>query len=125
MPLGPGRSDRKFCSDICRTAYNNKRRSEAVELSEPNEAESVMASIQKVYSILLDNRNRLQKMFGVHAYQLSLDEFNRYGINLKYFTSCYAHEEWARVFKMCFDYGYAIADGHVWLIHSPAEIHYN
>jgi predicted nucleic acid-binding Zn ribbon protein len=21
-PLGPGRSDRKFCNDICRTAYN-------------------------------------------------------------------------------------------------------
>lgn len=64
-------------------------------------------------------------MFELNGYQLSLDEFNGYGINLKYFTSSYPHEEWARIFKMCFDYGYDIDGNQVWLFQNRGEILYN
>lgn len=132
-PLGAGRSDRKYCDDFCRTAYNNSRRSNAA--GEPSVAfqpdplkehvEGDRTAINRVHSILMDNRSKLMKMFEVHGYQLSLQEFNRYGVNLKYFTSCYPHEELAKVFRMCFDYGYAIDGNHVWLIQNTGEILYN
>lgn len=120
--LGAGRSDRKYCDDICRTAFNNRRRSDPTEQSFPGSADQDMTDIDRVHQILLDNRNKLLRMYESYAYQISLDDFNRFGINLKYFTSFYVHDEWGRLFKMCFDYGYEIDDHCVWLIQNAHEI---
>lgn len=130
-PLGPGRSDRKYCDEFCKTAYNNRLRSGAV--AEPlmpydpdrQGAERDKTAIHKVFDILLDNRVKLLNMYGLYERCLSLDEFNRFGINLKYHTSEHTDEYFGKLFKMCFDYGYHIDGDQVYLTYSGNELFFN
>lgn len=133
QPLGAGRSDRKFCNDICRTAYNNRRRSDS--LAEPTatyepdpEQRSIdqdMAAINKVYDILVSNRIKLLNMYNIYDRRVPIDDFNRFGVNLKYFTSEHQDDYYEKVFRMCFDYGYHIDGNRVYIIYNGAEIFFN
>ncbi|MFC0513526.1 hypothetical protein ACFFGT_04915 [Mucilaginibacter angelicae] len=132
-PLGTGRSDRKFCNDICRTAFNNRRRLETMPVSlssgesdsfELREAQD-MRQIIKIQEILLENRFKLFKMIGPGDFMILLTDFYGYNINLKYFTNEYKDTDRDLVFRMCFDYGYHIDGNMVYLIYNGMEIYHN
>ena len=133
QPLGAGRSDRKFCNDICRTAFNNRRRADgiaeniATDEADPEQRslDPDSAAIKKVQDILVSNRNKLMNMHSLYEASMSLNEFYGFGVNLKYFTSEYKDDYYHEVFRMCFDYGYHIDGERVYLIYSGAEIHFN
>jgi hypothetical protein len=127
--LGPGREDRKFCNDICRTAYNNRRRKEPPPLprvADPEERyeQSTLNAIKNIQDILFRNRVQLLNMYGLYENMIGLNDFYGFGINLKYFTSEYKDDN-GRTYRMCFDYGYRIEGEHVYLVYSGAEIHFN
>lgn len=133
--LGAGRSDRKFCDDVCRTAYNNTRRANSpAEPKLPDEtgpeqlrAGQDMQKIKRVQDILLDNRIKLYNMFNLYESRLSLNDFYGFCINLKYFTSEYKDARYGHlmIFRMCFDYGYHIDGEQVYLIYAGGELHFN
>lgn len=122
-PLGPGRGDRKFCNDVCRTAYNNDRRKKApVSLHKlPELMEHETYSSRHVYEILLKNRTTLyyySEFFGDHI--LLRDLVGR-GFNLKFFTSEFTDTSEC-TYRFCFDYGYAVRGEDVYILYRPEEV---
>lgn len=119
-PLGPGREDRKFCNDVCRTAYNNRRRKEPA--AQQPETSGGNPAFQQIYQILIKNRELLM----LHDYYKEepylLRDLQGLGFNLKYFTSEYTQED-IGIFKFCFDYGYHITEtGRVYILERSEEI---
>lgn len=117
-PLGPGRSDRKFCNDICRTAYNNRRRGDSI-------AEPVISyrqeAFEKIFKILTTNQEMLM-MYDIYKEPpyMFRDLLGK-GFNPKYFTSERLIE--GLLFKFCFDYGYHVTEsGQVYIEESSEEI---
>lgn len=127
QPLGAGRSDRKFCNDICRTAYNNKRRtgtiSEQESDAEQRRINEDMAAIEKVYGILVSNRIKLYNLYHIYERRCALEDFLRSGVNLKFYTSEHTDDYHEKVFRMCFDYGYHIDGNNVYFTYHGNEIH--
>jgi len=120
-PLGPGREDRKFCNDLCRTAYNNLRRREPGR-KESAETNGNTPAFLQIYQILIKNREilMLQDYYKEEPYMLR--DLQGLGFNLKYFTSEYSQGD-IGIFKFCFDYGYHITvTGRVYIIERPDEI---
>jgi hypothetical protein len=122
LPLGRGLEDRKYCNDICRTAYYNRRR-KAPNNPIVNSLDREMAAIQRVQDILLENRVKLYNMQELFGHTLSPNEFYGFGVNLKYFTSEYRDE--GNIYRMCFDHGDRISGEDVYLIYAGAEIYFN
>ena len=119
-PVGPGRKDKKFCHDSCRTAYNNRRREQL--LKAPAEAYTTKPAFQKVFDILINNRNLLEMhdLFVDQPYLLR--DLLGQGFNPKYFTSEYTLKG-GELFKFCFDFGYhTTTDGRVYILERPEEI---
>lgn len=131
-PLGAGRSDRKFCNDVCRTAFNNKRRAGSLTDSPADdEADSEQrsidrdaAAVQRVQQILLSNRAILCNVYELYERRVSYIDFMGHGINIKYFTSEYKDDDGYR-YRMCFDYGYRLDGEVVYLIYNGGELHFN
>jgi predicted nucleic acid-binding Zn ribbon protein len=120
-PLGPGREDRKFCNDVCRTAYNNRRRKEPAG-KEPAEPSGDNPAFQHIYQILVKNRDTLMFYDCYKEEPHTIRDLQGHGFNLKYFTSEY-HMEDIGIFKFCFDYGYHITEiGRVYIIEHSDEI---
>jgi predicted nucleic acid-binding Zn ribbon protein len=120
-PLGAGREDRKYCDDICRTTYNNRRRKEN-QLKEPATPYQPVSDFQKVFNILLSNRNILE-MYELYVQEpyLSRDLVGK-GFNPKFFTSEYQMDG-VGIFKFCFDYGYHVTEsGRVYIMERSEEI---
>jgi Uncharacterized protein containing a Zn-ribbon (DUF2116) len=107
-PLGPGRDDRKFCNELCKTEYHNKKR-KAPKPYEPfdymNSVE--MPTFKKIYDILLKNWTIMYNVGQYDGAVLPLRDFIGHGFNLKYFTS-EVKEENGEVYRFCFNFGYRI-----------------
>ncbi len=88
-----GRADKKFCSDQCRTSYNNRRR--RVE----------HMYIREVNSILKRNR-RILLMLNPHGKnKVSIGKLRSRGFNFDYFTSTHKANEDMQYFY-CYEQGY-------------------
>lgn len=90
-----GRSDKKFCSDNCRSSYNNRLNADQINLR------------RRVNRILGKNRNILARLNPdgkktVHK-ALLLEE----GFNFNYFTNRYITRK-GTVYFFCYDQGYVI-----------------
>jgi hypothetical protein len=121
-PLGPGRDDRKFCGDICRTAFNNRRRKEPAPAAAklPRLFDKETDSTRHVYEILLNNRTILfyhSKFFGD---EIELRDLIGRGFNLKFFTSEYLASD-GGTYRFCFDYGYYIRGEMAYILERPEE----
>ncbi|NVM66694.1 putative nucleic acid-binding Zn ribbon protein [Mucilaginibacter sp. SG538B] len=120
QPLGAGRDDRKFCNDICRTAYNNRRRKGNQKEPEADHRDS--PNFRKIYEILLSNRELLMMHSLYKDEPYMLRDLLGKGLNLKYFTSQYEMPE-VGTFNFCFDYGYHITStGRVYIEENVQEI---
>lgn len=107
-PLGPGRSDRKFCNDICRTAFNNKRRGDGVN-GESNAPGQIKPLHQKIFSTIVHNRNLLEIAYYYDEETSWLSNLLKEGFNLKYFTSEYTSPQ-GTTYRCCLDFGYHVRE---------------
>src|SRR3569833_3120959 len=117
QPLGAGRQDRKFCNDICRTAFNNDRRKEspASTYKLPELRDDETYSTRKIYEILLKNRNTLYYHTLYLGDTIALRDLIGHGFNLKFFTSEFMDEN-GFTYRFCFDFGYHIHNGEVHIL---------
>ena len=92
-----GRVDKKFCSDQCRTTYNNRQKS--IENT----------YIKDVNSILRKNRKILLELNPDGKSRVSRDKLKSRGFDFTYYTSSYTTKEGAQYFY-CYEQGYLPID---------------
>lgn len=99
-----GRTDKKFCNDACRNAYNNKQNKDSNNLMR-----NINNKLRKNYRILTDI-NVDGKVKVAHA---KLDSL---GFDFNYFTQIKTYKNGAE-YKFVYDYGYKILeDGYLLIV---------
>ncbi len=88
-----GRADKKFCSDACRNAYNNREQS----------TENTI--IKKVNRILRKNRQILKKLNPDDKAKVSMQQLSQEAFNFHYFTHNYVTKT-GKEYRFCYEYGY-------------------
>jgi predicted nucleic acid-binding Zn ribbon protein len=104
-----GRSDQKFCNDLCRNAYNNKRVSTSSNLMR-----KINRILKKNHSILLE-LNPEEKTTTLKTF-LDKREFD-----FGYYTHTFTTKT-GRVYYFCYDQGYAeLENGKYLLVKSRVQ----
>lgn len=90
-----GRSDKKFCDDYCRAAYNNDLKSVSNN------------HIRKVNNMLGKNRRILESLLpeGEKITKINRDKLLQLGFQFKYLTHTYTNIK-GSVYHYCYEYGY-------------------
>jgi hypothetical protein len=88
-----GRSDKRFCSDACRNAYNNKLNSDTTNY------------MRNVNNILRKNRRILESKFTGDKNKVQRDLLIKEGFDFNYFTNTYTTQKGATYFY-CYEMGY-------------------
>tara|TARA_R110000868_G_scaffold64629_5_gene194138 strand:+ start:92 stop:454 length:363 start_codon:yes stop_codon:yes gene_type:complete len=88
-----GRVDKKFCSDQCRSSYNNKQNMDS------------SAYVRKVNQILKKNRRILEKQVPQNKGKAAREKLLELGFNFNYFTNTLETKD-GRIYYYCYDYGY-------------------
>lgn len=88
-----GRSDKKFCSDLCRNAYNNKLNSDSNNL------------VRNVNNILRRNRRILEELIPEETAKTTKAKLIAKGFSFQYYTNTYTNKKGAMYF-FCYEYGY-------------------
>jgi len=103
-----GRSDKKFCSDLCRNSYNNIKSSSAnKKLTETN-------------SILKKNRGILEEMFTKRLRKIDKEKLLRKGFNFHYVTGFGYSEQGINCFY-CYEYGYQVLNNNYYKLIKQRE----
>ena len=87
-----GRSDKKFCSDGCRAAFNNKQN-------------AVSVTIRKVNIILRKNRKILEVLNPEGKRTTHRDELLKRGFDFQYFTNVHRTKA-GDEYRFCYDQGF-------------------
>lgn len=88
-----GRADKKFCSDLCRNAFNNKLNSDSTN------------HIRNVNNILRRNRRILEEFVPEETGKASKNRLLQKGFNFQYITNMYTTKKNTTYF-FCYEYGY-------------------
>ncbi len=88
-----GRSDKKFCSDACRNAYNNRKNKEANKL------------IRNINKRLKKNWNILQKLNTEDKTKVHKSKLLNAGFDFNYITGIYTTKK-QKVYYFVYDQGY-------------------
>lgn len=90
-----GRIDKKFCSDMCRNAFNNKQNSDTTNY------------MRTVNNILRKNRRILQEKVekGKGKANIHHDKLAEAGFNFTHITHTYTTKKGA-TYNFCYEYGY-------------------
>lgn len=98
-----GRTDKKFCNDYCRNAYNN-------QLKSVNNA-----TVRNINNALIKNRRILEAMLGEEKMMKQPKEkFLNHGFSFKYFTHQYTNQK-GNVYFFCYEFGYLPLE-HDWFL---------
>ena len=98
-----GRTDKKFCNDYCRNAYNNNLKS----------ANSIV--VRNINNVLLKNRRILEAVLGEEEMQkISKEKLMQQGFQFKYMTHTYTNKK-GNVYTFCYEYGYLPLE-HEWFL---------
>ncbi|TRX56057.1 hypothetical protein FNH22_16905 [Fulvivirga sp. M361] len=92
-----GRFDKKFCSDQCRNAYNNRLNSDSNNY------------IRNVNNILRKNRRVLEKSNPEGKAKMKKEKLLEKGFDFNYHTNKYVTKAGATYF-FCYEYGYLELD---------------
>lgn len=92
-----GRSDKKYCSDQCRTSYNNKLNSDSSNF------------MRNINNILRKNRRILEKLNPYETTKVSKTELLDHGFNFNYFTNEFVTVK-GKIYRFCYDLGYLKLD---------------
>lgn len=87
-----GRSDKRFCDDQCRSAYNNREKADT------------NAYMRNVNYLLRRNRRILAALLKEQSVTVPKDRLAEMGFSFNYFTHLY--EDKNRCFKFCYEFGY-------------------
>ncbi|PRD56366.1 hypothetical protein [Sphingobacterium gobiense] len=99
-----GRSDKRFCHDACRNAYNNKRN------SLPN------SFVRKINDTLKRNRQVLGKILGKEKMQkVSREKLLSKGFDFVFFTNQFSNAK-GQVYFFVYEYGYLALDEELVLV---------
>jgi hypothetical protein len=105
-----GRADKKFCSDQCRNAYNNKRNSDTNNL------------MRNVNNALRKNRRILEDLIPDQKAVASKDKLLEKGFHFGYFTHIYTTKRGAE-YRFCYEYGYLEIGNNLYaLVHRHKEL---
>ena len=88
-----GRIDKKFCSDACRNAYNNKQNKDANNY------------VRNVNNILRKNRRVLQDLAPKGKSKVNRSKLLSKGYDFNYYTNIYKTGT-GNVYYFCYEYGY-------------------
>jgi F0F1-type ATP synthase delta subunit len=89
-----GRADQKYCNDLCRNAYNNKKLSGSSNF------------IRKINRILKKNHAILEELNPEDKTTTLKSILEKKGFNFEYFTNTYTTQA-GRVYYFCYDQGYS------------------
>lgn len=99
-----GRVDKKYCSDACRNAFNNKSNSDTTNY------------VRNVNNILRKNRRILLELNPSGKTTIKKDKMLTLGFNFDFYTNTYLTKE-GKEYRYCYDQGYLFLDeGFVLLI---------
>ncbi|MFI5161948.1 MAG: hypothetical protein ACHQHN_11760 [Sphingobacteriales bacterium] len=102
QPVGPGRKDKKYCSEACKTEYNNKQKEPSI---------TIPAFIPDVNKILLNNWKILHDCLAGQPYcKMRARDFIGRGYNPKYFTAERINDHDEEVYRFCYDIGYKVVE---------------
>ena len=90
-----GRADKKFCSDACRNAFNNKINAPSTNL------------IRNVNNILGKNRRILRELNPNGKHKTHRDKLLKKGFDFDYYTNCYTTKA-GDIYRFCYEQGYLI-----------------
>ncbi|WP_293944303.1 MULTISPECIES: hypothetical protein [unclassified Sphingobacterium] len=93
-----GRSDKRFCDDSCRNAYNNKLNSDQTNL------------IRNVNNILRKNRRILLDVLdGEGMIKVPREKLKRQGFDFKFHTHTFANSK-GQVYSFIYEMGYLVLE---------------
>ncbi len=92
-----GRIDKKFCSDLCRNAYNNRIKADSNNY------------VRNVNNILRKNRKILEDFLPEETARIAKNKLVDKGFNFHHFTSVYTTKKGATYFY-CYEFGYLPLD---------------
>lgn len=104
-----GRVDKKFCSDQCRSSYNNNLNSHD------------LSYIRKINTILKRNRSILCTLNPNGKTKVNVGKLRANGFDFRYFTNEY-HTQHGTRYLFCYDQGYLPLDNDVYLLVQRKEI---
>lgn len=93
-----GRTDAKFCSSSCRSAYNNRTNS------------NTSAEIRRVNAILKKNLKILSRFNKQETTRVKREDLQRAGFDFMYLTNIYVTSK-GKNYKFCYEQGYIDDDG--------------
>lgn len=88
-----GRSDKKFCSDPCRTSYHNKNNMDSNNF------------MRNINNILRKNRRILKELNPSGKKRVSKEALIDRGFKFSYYTNEYITKA-GKVYKFCYEQGY-------------------
>ena len=98
-----GRIDKKFCSDLCRNAYNNKQNSDTTNY------------MRTVNNVLRKNRRILLEFTGGKTtVSVNKQKLHEKGFNFKHFTHTLKTQK--GLYNFCYEYGYLPSDKDYYLL---------
>ncbi|MEM6641839.1 MAG: hypothetical protein AAF616_02570 [Bacteroidota bacterium] len=104
-----GRIDKKFCSDACRNAFNNKANSASTN------------HMRNVNNILAKNRRILKEFNPDGKRKLHKDKLLKRGFDFDFHTSIYTTKS-GDVYHFCYEQGYLnLSDGFVLVVERNLE----
>jgi hypothetical protein len=98
-----GRSDKKFCSDLCRNAYNNKLNSDSTNL------------VRNTNNALRKNRRILEEICKEDKARTTKKTLVSEGFDFEYLTSIRTTQK-GSTYRFVYEYGYLELDNDFFLI---------
>lgn len=98
-----GRSDKKFCSDLCRNSHNNKLNSDSTNY------------IRNINNILRKNRRIMEELLPDETAKVSNQKLMDKGFNFNYHTST-STTKTGKTYIFCYEYGYLPIEGNYYLL---------
>jgi YHS domain-containing protein len=95
-----GRSDKKFCTDVCRNAFHNKEKAEENQV------------IKQTNGILRRNRKILTEAYLKGKTRTNKEKLLLQGFNFSYFTNIYRTSQGKEYF-FCYEKGYIFLENEV------------
>jgi len=102
-----GRSDKKFCDDYCRNAYNNNQKATG----------NYSSYVRSVNNSLTKNRRILEELLPAteEMAKTTHDKLVQKGFIFKYHTHTYANKK-GNTYYFCYDYGYLPLENNWYLV---------
>ncbi len=103
-----GRSDQKFCNDLCRNSFNNKKLSGSTKF------------MRKINRILKQNHSILEELNPEEKTTAYKSVLEKQGFNFNYYTNIYTTRT-GRVYYFCYDQGYAELENNKFMLVKKEE----